>query len=335
MCNQWESSSLHYSRLPSVLICDDKGPGKHLQSCGFLATKGQSLGLDVTTAAKLVGDRNVWCETEAESMAIRSNRSEQHKLETYKTLVMKEIQIHEHQYQQKEKLMHRKSAQLKLRINQIEDEYINDFKSGKPGIPEYANDVRSGKPGIPSSGKLLKRRRFSEANIDQVRNKANQRCNMCAQIERVISLYEKEKHPTGEHQDDVEHSTCLFSDVQMKAFLHLLETEHFQDVTNIASRLNYIRSASTFTTGSRNSSKLAKHHVGQNFGANAIEKRVKEFCLGLDTFNKATNCIPDSVKVTLEKTRHEDAVLLKALPLEPLSLREEVEMLFNIRKVPR
>ena len=313
-CSQWDSSSLQRFSASRTLRRDGGGHGK----AEVLESKGLPQGVDHTTAAKLAGDRNVWCETKTELIAIKLNRSEQHKLKTYSTLVMKEMTICERRYQQNQKLMRRKSAQLKSRIKQIED--------------EYSADARFGKPVNASAGKLLRRRRFSdsEANTDHVNG--SKRCAMCAKIQNIIDLYEKENYPSGKDENALEHSTCLFSDVQMKSFIRLLDAEHFQDVPIVASRLNITRSASTLISGSRSSSNIVKHPVERHVDVNAIDKRVKDFCLGLETFNKATNCIPDSVKVSLEKTRHEDAVLLRAPPPKPLSLRKDVELLFNPQK---
>ena len=313
MHSQWGGSHLPHRSARRDGVCNDKND--------VLERKVRPRGLDQTTAAKMAGDRNVWCETETELMAVKLNRSEQYKLKTYNTMVMKEMNICKHRYQQQEKQMRKKSAQLKSRIKQIENEHSNDTSFFKPlnHRPE----------------KLLKRRRSSdsEADIYQVRN-ANHPCDMCTQIQTIISSYEQENYHSSESKKALEHSTCLFSDVQLKSFINLIEPEHFRSVPNVAAKLTHNRSASTLIRRSKSSSNIAKHPQG-HIDANVIEKRVKDFCVEIETFNKANNTIPDSVRIALEKTRHEDAVLLKVPPPGPMSLRTQIELLFDIKRATR
>ena len=316
--SQWGGSHLPLGRSRRFARRD----GEDNDKADGLERKGQPRGLDHTTAAKMAGDRNVWCETEAELMAVKLNRSEQYKLKTYNTLVMKEMNICKHRFQQQEKELRKKSAQLKSRMKQIENEHSNDMSFFKPlnHRPE----------------KLLKRRRSSdsEADIYQVRN-ANHHCDMCSQIQTIISSYEEENYPSSERKKALEHSTCLFSDVQLKSFINLMESEHFRSVPNVAARLTHNQSASTLISRSKSSSNTAKHPHERIVDVSAIAKRVKDFCVETETFNKANNTIPDSVRVALEKTRHEDAVLLKAPPPGPMSLRTQIELLFDIKRATR
>ena len=279
--------------------------------------------LDVKTAL-LVGDRNVVCKTEAEFIANKLNRSEQCKLEQFKEAVKKETLIHQRQYRHKERVMLEKSARLKSRIIQIESSHGNGVSLSNRRPLERQSRVLS--------RTSLNRPRSSPATTSLADNSENQQCALCAQIQKIINMYEQEKHSVGGFQSKTDHSTCLFSDNQVKAFVELLEAKHFEEVPNLASKLRETgNSLNNLYTGNERASRVSMRKMELSFEEKSVENRIKDFCVELDKFNKDNNYIPDSVKVSLERTRHENAVLFKPSLFKRLSLRKEAETILNIK----
>lgn len=277
--------------------------------------------LDVKTAL-LVGDRNVVCKSEAEFIANKLNRSEQCKLEQFKEAVKKETLIHQRQYRHKERMMLEKSAQLKSRIIQIEASHGNGVTSSSRRSFERRVHSRT----------ALNRPRSSPARTSLVENSENQQCALCAQIQKIINMYEQEKRSVSDFQSKTEHSTCLFSDNQVKTFVELLEAKHFGEVPDLASKLRETgNSLTNLYNGNERASRLSMRKMELSFEEKSVDNRIKDFCAELDKFNKDNNYIPDSVKVSLERTRHENAVLFKPSLFKRLSLQEEAETILKIK----
>ena len=291
--------------------------GKDLDSFVFTAR-------DVKTA-QLVGDRSVVCETEAAHKANKLNRSEQCKLEHYKNRVKKEESTHQRQFRHIVKMMQARSDKLKTRINQIEEEYETNYttRNWRP---------LSHQPRVQSRI-LTKRPRSQPVRSSSFENTETRQCAMCAQIQKIVRMYEQEKHSTDVQQNTSEHSTCLFSDMQVRTFLQLLEAKHFQEVPNLATKLRETGNSLGNITGNGKAIKLSRHEIENDFEKKSIENRIKGFLVKVDKFNKENGSIPETVKKSLEKIRYNNATLLKPSPLKRLSLREEAELTLNIKTI--
>ena len=276
--------------------------------------------IDVKTA-QMIGDRNVVCDTEAAHKANKLNRSEQCKLEHYKERVRKQENMHYRQNRQMEKVMRAKRAKLRARIDEIEEGYETGSSSGKWRPMSLQPRVQS--------KMLIKRPRSQPVRSRKgaLESMGGQNCSLCSQIQKIVQLYEKETRSTYTEQNPLEHSTCLFSDMQMKTFLQLLEEKHFQEVPNLATELR----ETTFRAD--RASKLSRYATDVSFEKKNVDKRIKAFLTDVDKFNKKHKSIPETVKSSLEKARYDNATLIKPSPFKSFSLRQEAEHILSIKTI--
>ncbi|XP_045199068.2 uncharacterized protein LOC123553416 [Mercenaria mercenaria] len=293
-----------------------------------LSEPGSRVSLEITSksgqAAQITGSRDVVCKTPAEYKANKLNRNEQTKLENVTFRVVKEKEITRRKFTQSERMLRAKSAKIAERIQSLESSsYIADRPMS------YAYEKR------PPSEHFSKRAKSPSAARTSAKTnmKSNDgQCKVCELIQRVIQMYEKEGKRTGILEEYSDHSTCLFSDVQMRTFVHMLEAKYFSEIPDVNSKLRESGILSRFDRP-RNGPKLSREEINNNIAKKNVEMRIQQFCKEVDHYKKshAGVRIPKEVQDNAEKIRLENAVLfLRQTPAKHEQIRREVEEILGL-----
>lgn len=261
--------------------------------------------------ALITGSRDVVCKTPAEFKANKLNRNEQTKLESITVRVVKEQEIARRKFSQSERMLRAKSASIVKRIQTLESS-------------SYVGDKR------PKSEQISRHTQSSSAV--QESGKTNGRCTMCEKIQRVIQLYEKQGKRAGILAETDDHSTCLFSDVQMKTFICMLEAKYFRDIPDISGKL---RESGVLTRAdrSRNGNRMSREEINNCIAKKNVELRIQQFCKDLEVYKKTHSGtgIPKEVQDKSEKIRLENAVLtVRQIPSKHEQIRREVEEILGL-----
>jgi len=265
--------------------------------------------------AQLSGSQDVICTSPAEFKANKLNRSEQTKLENFSYRVTKEMELSKRRFIQYERSIRAKSAKIMDRIKKIEASSHEDvrpmtFTYGKTFVREPSS-IR------PHSYPAMK-------PVSQ--NHAQEKCVLCEKIQRIINMYESEGKRAGILNDTSDHSTCMFSDQQVREFLQMLEAKYLEEVPHLNRKLRDKgllpkNKSSALTKGSKSS----KEHVTNSIDQRNVEVKIKTFCVELDMYKKQNPSIPQQVRDLVERSRLENAVSTRRPPPRPPSSKSIVK----------
>lgn len=285
-------------------------------------TRKTPVTLDITIKSghsqQLVGSREVVCKTHAEYKANKLNRNEQTKLENVKFRVVKEKELSERKFTQSEKSIRAKSAKIKGRIRTIQSSSFAE--SQRPRSYAYEKDAKTRSP-------LLRSRSYPVTpSADTPKNKP---CEICEKIQNIIFTYESEGARAGVIDDEVDHSMCVFSDVQVNTFIRMLEAKYFGKVPDLKDK---IAESGTSFSPLEQDGKKSREDINNAILRRNLELRIQHFCEELDNINREERNIPEEVKESVERWRIENAILLLAKPPGRQELIiNEVKRILNIK----
>lgn len=287
-----------------------------------LSESESRLSLEITSksgqAAQIAGSRDVVCKTPAEYKANKLNRNEQTKLENVTFRVVKEKEITRRKFSQSERMLRAKSATITKRIQTLES---SSTVAGRPRSYSYEKRPQD---------ELFSRRTKPQLSPDV--KSEDKRCKMCERIQSIIQSYEKEGRRTGILDEAGNHSTCLFSDVQMKTFVHMLEAKYFSNIPDVKNKLRESGILSRLDRP-KNGTKFSREEINNNIAKKNVEKRVQQFCIELERYKdaKVGTRIPREIQDNAEKIRHENAVLcLRQTPSKQDQIKQEVTEILGI-----
>lgn len=303
----WGSAHLHV-HFDKRLTWDGISEPESGVSLDIISKSGQT--------AQITGSRDVVCKTQAEYKANKLNRNEQTKLESIKFRVVKEREISQRKFQQSERILRLKSAQLADKIQKLESSsYIAD----KP-MP-LAYDKR------PNSEPLSKWTKSMDSKAGKVDE--DDQCRVCERIQNIIQTYELEGKRTGIMEENVHHATCMFSDTQVQTFVHMLENKYFNDLPELNGKLK--DSGLLSCLGSKQiGPRISRGEINNNIARRNVELRIQKFCKELEQYKKANRGIPAEVQESVERVRLANAVVkTKQAPIQN-DFRKEVADLLKL-----
>lgn len=283
-----------------------------------------SLELNSKADERMIGSSRVVCKTEAEYKANKLNRSEQCKLESFKYRVVKEKQLSQRQFLQMERTFRLKSAKLLNRIRDIEGVESSRSRPGSYTQPptarsRYLPQRPSSLPPMGTSGETA----------------SSGDCTICSKIQQLIRIYEQEgnKMASTPRESTPQHSTCIFSDEQVRMFISMLETKYFKDVPRLNSKLKETGILNHLDQTVGGGHKMSREEVNLTMARRSVEMRIAEFCQDMDKFNKHHGVIPKKIKDAVEQIRLQNAII-SSRPVEPTKheqIRYEVKQTLNIK----
>ncbi|KAL4233667.1 hypothetical protein ACF0H5_008349 [Mactra antiquata] len=298
----WGSANSH-ERFDKRFLSDDSSAIESYVSLELKSKSGPS--------ALIKGSRDVVCKTPAEFKANKLNRKEQTKLENVTFQFIKEKEIAQRKFNQSERMIRAKSAKIFSRMKTLES---STMVSSRPKSYSYENTMRG--------------RRAQTKSPD-----GESGCVMCETIQKIISEFEKYSgRRTEKETDSSQHTTCLFSDVQVRAFVHVLETKYLSKSPELSNvfRDSGISSASKITKGG---SKLSQEELSNSIARRKVELRIQKFCKDLERYNKEHTLIPKEVQESVERIRLQNAVVIaKCHQDKHNKIKKEVEALLGLQE---
>lgn len=272
--------------------------------------------------AQITGSRDVVCKTRAEYTANKLNRNEQTKLESIRFRVCKEKEISQRKYTLSERLLRAKSAKLVNRIQSLES---SSYAADRP-----MSQVHEKRP----HGEHFSRRIKSYSavkSIAETNYKLNgDGCRLCKRIQQIIQTYEQEGKRTGILEENTNHSTCLFSDIQVETFIHILEGKYFNAIPGLNSKLRDIGVMSHLDRIG-DGPKISREEINNKITMRNVELRIKQFCNDVDVYKRTHTIIPKEVQDAVERVRLENAVVIvRRTPAKQEQIRKEVEELLHL-----
>ncbi|XP_069136238.1 uncharacterized protein [Argopecten irradians] len=265
-------------------------------------TTETGISLDGYPANNCIGYKKQLCQTDSEHKAQKLNRSEECKLESYKSRVHKEQKIREKQWSQSTHSFRTKSARMFER------------STPKSNSGKDVSTVRSKKQrpqSSPAYVSFLQQRPkdIREHCATEDRRRKERTCSTCEYMKRLIQMYEDH---IGELESDTgvkdNHSRFSFSDRQVKTFMHLLETEYCSEIPKMRELLHNGGLRLDQATSDNNAYRCAEHD-------NGIQNRIRQFCSSQETFNKE-HPLPEYIKKGMENVRIAQAILEKRQHVE-------------------
>ncbi|XP_033740275.1 uncharacterized protein LOC117327422 [Pecten maximus] len=260
-------------------------------------TTETGISLDGYPANNCIGYKKQLCQTESEFKAQKLNRTEECKLESYKSRVQKEQRIREKQWMQSTHSFRAKSARVFDRSTPKSNP-VKDVTSGKPkkqrpkSSPAYVSFLQH------------RPRDLKEEEEAESRRRRERTCSTCEYMKKLIQMYEDHIGEL-ECEDGVtdEYSRYSFSDRQVKTFMHLLETEYCSEIPQMKEIFHNGGIEMDKPTSGSSAYRCATHD-------NGIQNRIRRFCSSQDSFNKK-HPLPEYIKKGLENVRIAEAMLAK------------------------
>lgn len=293
---------------------DEDGRRRYSSMDTLSVTDDTPVTLDIAIksghSAQLVGSRGVVCKTQAEYKANKLNRNEQTKLENVTFRVVKEKELSQRKFTQSEKSIRAKSARLMGRIRNIEKASFSE--SQRPYSYSYEKDASTRAPS----------RRPKSYPVTPSPEKKNQACEICQKIQKIIFTYEQDGARVGVVEDNVDHSMCVFTDVQVNTFIRMLEAKYLGKTPNVNSKSQ--KSDTSVVRVDRQASKeaiISREEINNTIARRNIEAKIRLFCDELDKINKEERNVPKEVQESVERWRIENAILLLK---KPPTLHEQI-----------
>lgn len=283
---------------------------RFMSDCSSVAESRISLNINSKSgsSALMAGSRDVICKTPAEHKANKLNRKEQTKLEHVTFRVVKEKEIAQRKFNQSERLLRAQSAKIVGRMKTLE---CSSKMTRRPMTYSYEKTMRGEQRLRQTSG-------------------GEERCEMCETIQKIISDYEEDSQ-TGSVEENSYHTTCLFSDVQVRAFVHMLETSYFDETPKLSKRLRDCGIATPKLTGNGSGAKLSREELSISIARRKVEIRIKQFCGELEKYNKTHSFIPKEVQESVERTRLQNAIVIARCHQEKHDrIKQEVQEMLGL-----
>ncbi|XP_021365149.1 uncharacterized protein LOC110457956 [Mizuhopecten yessoensis] len=269
-----------------------------------IMTTDTGISLDGYPANNCIGYKTQLCQTESEFKAQKLNRTEECKLENYKSRVQREQRSREKQWTQSTHSFRAKSARVFDRLtpksNPARDVAYEKPKNQRPkSSPAYVSFFQK-RPKDPK-----------EEGEDEARRRRERTCSTCEYMKKLIQMYEDhigelESEDGAPYPGD--HSRYSFSDRQVKTFMHLLETEYCSEIPKMRELLHSGGTDGDKSTTASNGFLCSAHD-------NGIQSRISRFCRSQESFNKK-HPLPEYIKKGLENVRISQAMLAKQQHVE-------------------
>lgn len=263
------------------------------KSVSTIATDA-AISLDGFPANNINGNTTYLCRSEGEFKAQKLNRTEECKLEIYKSRVHREKKLLEKQWSQSAHSFRVKSARVLDRSRPI-TACLQEIPGGL---------TRKERPYSSPMFISSFRQRQNDAKFHGVlRYRREKTCITCQCMRDVVQLYDDHIHgsDSDDGDDDADdHGRYMFSDTQVKTFMNLLETEYCYDFPDMRDIMHNDGLVDRYTT---------RINSGGLWNS-GIQNRINRFCRSQDSFNKK-HPLPTNIKDGLESVRIAQAILSK------------------------